>query len=172
MKLEPVYLVAPKEEPRTMPSRRAFLMTGIAFAAGAAAGGACGYSLGAAGAGPSASAESDARDEPGPDLEPTGDAQLDELRRFAVHAPLDELFAKGQQFLAAQFIDYRTDPVLWIGVSRLSNEIVTNPARRVDQRLIAVVIQNIRVLEPPEELGLAERIPALMSRRDEEKGRK
>jgi hypothetical protein len=42
MRLDPIYLVAPKPNPPSMPTRRAFLVAGATFTLGAAVGGACG----------------------------------------------------------------------------------------------------------------------------------
>ncbi|MCA8978066.1 MAG: hypothetical protein KDC98_25290 [Planctomycetes bacterium] len=171
MRLDPVYVLAPKKTPRPASTRRMFLLTGGAFVAGAAVGGACGYSMGVAASQPQ-EAPRQPEENATPEYEKSGNHELDELRRLAVKAPLDELFDKSVMFLTMQMSDYKTDPVLWYGVDRMSKEIIDNPDRKVDYMVIAVVIENIKFLEPPEKLGLRTMIPKLKLRRDEEKQRK
>lgn len=166
MKLEPVFLLAPEPAPPSMPTRRAFLLAGGMFAAGSILGGSCGYALGVS-AGRAAQEPKDAgKEAPAkPKLEPSGDVELDYWRRLAVEAPLDELFSKASEFLAAQTFDYRSDRVLWVGIDRLSAELTSNPTRRLKHTTITVLIQNIRLYDAPAELKA--RVPALMRRRDE-----
>lgn len=132
-----VYLVPPDPTPPSMPTRRAFLIAGVTFAFGAAAGGACGYSIGAAGAVDAAVADDR-------ELEPSGDADLDELRRLAVKAPIEELIEKRLVFLSCVAQDYRRDGVLWSGVERLCDSVRADigfPDRRVSARLLAQTIE-------------------------------
>jgi hypothetical protein len=137
MKLEPVYVVAQQRTQPSMPTRRAFLLAGATFTLGAAAGGACGYSLGAAGGQPESA-------RPGEEeLPPSGDRELDELRRLAVRAPLAELIEKRLDFLYSVGKDYRRDEVLWKGVERLSDAVLKDtsfPGRRLTARVIAQTI--------------------------------
>src|SRR5262245_35073736 len=117
MKLEPVFLVAPKVSAGSVPTRRAFIFAGAAFLGGAVFGTACGYSLGAA-AGPTPSPS-----EPAAPAS-TGDAKLDELRRLAVTAPIEELVAEHLDFVWWRERHYPNDAVLWQGVSRLAREVL------------------------------------------------
>lgn len=125
MKLEPVYLVAPKPKPPSVPTRRAFLIAGGTFLAGAGLGGACGYAAG------SRVGSHQITDE----LSSTGDAVLDELRRLAIKAPIAELFDKRMLFLEQVSLNYRDDKVLWQGVERLCDEIVSNPNIKARRRI-------------------------------------
>lgn len=100
------------------------------------------------------------------ELPPSGDADLDELRRLAANAPIDELCAKGALFLSYKVSRYRSDDVLWLGVDRLSREIVQNPDRQLSPALITAVIATIDSAESPPELRLRDRIPALRARRE------
>ncbi|MFO1078047.1 MAG: hypothetical protein U1E73_10045 [Planctomycetota bacterium] len=172
MKLDPVFLVAPKVAPRAMPTRRAFLLAGCTFAAGSVVGGACGYSMGVAKAPVAEPAEAGSGGNAPTKLESTGDARLDYWRDIAVNAPLDTLFGKSIDFLSVQMVEYKTDPVLWTGVDRITREVLDNPSRKVDYRVIGVAIQNIQFLKPPEGMKLADRIPKLVVRREEERKRK
>ena len=141
MKLEPVYLVAPMPVPPAVSTRRAFLMTGTAFVFGVGLGGACGYAAGAesptASAGPAGSPAAD------PLLE--GDAVLRELRRLAVDAPVEELFARRMIFLDLLSRRYGNDEVLWRGVARLCDEVLGNremQGRGAFAGWLATVIRN------------------------------
>lgn len=139
MRLEPVFLVAPAPKPPSMPTRRAFLLAGSTFTLGLGLGGACGYSLGARTVAEAA--------EPAPaevPLESSGDAQLDEMRRLAVKAPVEELFSRRLEFLDVFATYYRDDQVLWRGVARLVSHVLDNerlPGRAAAARQIAQVIE-------------------------------
>jgi hypothetical protein len=140
-----------------MPTRRAFLVAGATFTFGAALGGACGYSIGAASV--PAAAQPDPVDAP---LEPSGDADLDELRRLAVKAPIEELIEKRLWFLRSIGAVYRRDDILWEGLVRLSQAVesdVAFPDRFIAARLIA---QDVEYADPDyrskfEEIGKAMR---------------
>lgn len=137
MRLDPVFLVAPKPTPPSMPTRRAFLVAGATFSFGVAIGGACGYSVGAARAAAAAPAGE-------PELESSGDADLDELRRLAVKAPIEELIERRLTFLKCVSREYRRDPVLWTGVERLADAVESDasfPDRRLSARVIAQVME-------------------------------
>jgi len=155
MRLEPVYLVAPRERAPVMATRRAFLGMGLAFTAGTLVGGACGYSLARQQSG---SAGTTAGGDPVP---PSGDAELDELRRLAVVAPIQELLDQRLLFLMMRERTYAQDPVLWRGVARLTEHVITT-ADVVDRgQLARLLIATITKGAPPAELSLAERVPAL-----------
>lgn len=133
---EAVYLAAPKVKDAAMPTRRAFLIAGCTFSLGTAVGGACGYSLGAAAA-PSTPTVED-------ELKPSGDVELDELRRLAIKAPLEELVQKRRVFLESLTIDYRTDAILWRGVERLTTKLLEDesfPDRRIFAKFLAQTIE-------------------------------
>lgn len=133
MQLDPIYLLAPKPNPPSIPTRRAFLFAASTFALGSAVGGACGYTI-ASRPGP----------EPDAELEPSGDVELDELRRLAVKAPIAELVERRLVFLNSLSKDYRKDEVLWRGVERLCNAVLNDypiSDRRLFSRFMAQVIE-------------------------------
>jgi hypothetical protein len=169
MRLDPVYLLAPEPEPPSMPTRRAFLLIGGAFLGGTVLGGACGYTIGvaqgggeqgAAGAGPGEI-----------EWERSDDADLEELRRLAVKAPIGELMEKAVLFLATRSFSYRTDPILFRGIQRLSLEITENPQPAVDPILISGILSAIENGAPPPELNLESLVPALRRARSEARRR-
>lgn len=149
MRLDPVYLVGPKPAAPSMPTRRAFVFAGSTFAVGLSLGGACGYAMGA-GAAPVGTAPPQ---EPAPaapaapdeiELKPSGDADLDELRRLAVKAPIDELMEQRMMFVNATFMDYPTDAILWRGVERIAVHLIGGGLitdRRQFGRALASVIE-------------------------------
>lgn len=167
MKIDPIYLLAPRPQPKGMPTRRAFLLASGTFVAGTAIGGACGYSMGAAGS--TAAPQQPAAE---PELPTSGDVELDELRRLAVKAPLDELFEKAPVFLHLRVSTYKDDEILWRGVDRLSREVVENPARRVDYGIIGVMISQIEGTARPNTPSLQERVPQLRVRLQEARKRR
>jgi len=137
MRLEPVYLVAPKQKPPSIPTRRAFLLAGGTFAVGLGLGSACGYAMGS-GRGDAADASAS------PELVPSGDADLDELRRLAVKAPIEELVAKRFDFLSHLYKTYTEDEIAWQGVGRLAEAALSNtgfPDRRMFSHWLAQVIE-------------------------------
>lgn len=136
MRLDPVYVVAPRAASPSMPTRRAFLLASGTFAVGATLGGACGYAVGAHAA-PAPEPEPSAApppakpadDEP---LKPSGDVDLDEMRRLAVKAPIEELVAIRLAFVNTMFDTYPKDEVLWRGVKRLCEFVLAG--RPVDNK--------------------------------------
>lgn len=135
MRLDPVFVVAPQPAPPSMPTRRAFLLAGATFTLGAAVGGVGGYAIGSARASTVHAA--------GADLAPTGDHELDELRRLAISAPIEELIEKRLVFLRSLGMSYPRDESLWQGVVRLADALRTDPSfpdREVTARLIARTI--------------------------------
>ncbi|MBL8753297.1 MAG: hypothetical protein JNK15_08360 [Planctomycetes bacterium] len=174
MRLDNACFVLTKPKVPSMPTRRAFLIAGGMFVAGTALGGACGYSAGvAAGNGePGGAAEPNPAPAAEIKLEPSGDAELDALRRLAVQAPLDELFAKWTFFMDLRTAPYSQDVILWKGVERMTLEIVNNPDRRVDPMLIATLISTIGGTGHPDTPSLREHLPALRLRKAAEQRRK
>lgn len=132
MRLDPVFVVAPKPKPPTMPTRRAFVLAGATFTFGAVVGGACGYSVGAT------------RPAGEEELAPSGDHELDELRRLAVKAPIEELVEKRMIFLNSFTKVYPEDPYLWKGAGRLAKATIAGhmfPDRRLFARFLAQIIE-------------------------------
>ncbi len=139
MRLEPVYLVAPKPRPPSMPTRRAFLGMGLAFAVGGAIGSACGYSVGSAKA-----AEKAGGGPAGEDYPLSGNPELDELRRLAVKAPIEELMGIAMVFIRTVTQDYPEEVVAWKGVRRMGEHVLANPGvaqRRVIARFLCQGIE-------------------------------
>jgi hypothetical protein len=154
MQLDPVFVVAPRTPPPSMTNRRAFLGMGFAFVAGSAFTAAC-YSMGTAAGPPDPASPSE------DDLKPTGDNDLDELRRLAVKAPIEELVEKNVLFLMLLDRTYRSDRVLWKGASRLSRHVLSHPEAK-DRRIIAK--QLVPMIEndgPPAEFHLEQHLPEL-----------
>jgi hypothetical protein len=173
MRIDPVFLVAPPPPVPSMPTRRAFVIASSTFLAGAAVGGACGYSAGAANAATANPANAQAVDASAEqELPKSGDHELDQLRWLAVKAPLDELFAKAPVFLSTRVSTYKNDEILWKGVERMTREIVDNPGRAVDQMHIAVIIGQIEGTARPTRPSLREFVPTLRQRREEARRRK
>lgn len=143
MRLQPVYVVAPSA---SVPTRRAFLLAGGTFAAGMSLGGACGYALGArrsaAPGGDAAAADAAAIEQM---LQPSGDVELDELRRLAVKAPIEELVEARPVFLTHFSRKYRSDRILWIGVERLCEAVLARTEisnRRIAAQSIVQVVES------------------------------
>jgi hypothetical protein len=135
MRLEPVYLVGGKKKP-SMPTRRAFLMAGSTLVLGVGVWGACGYSVGLR-VGRSEAAGREAG------LPPTsGDARLDELRRLALVAPIEELAAKWLVFVDTYAQEYRDDSDLPRGVARLIDYVIQNSSLP-DRRTMALVLADV-----------------------------
>jgi len=118
----------------SVPTRRAFVIAGATFVMGAALGGTSGYSLAARGNVPPT----------GPDETHCGDEELEELRRLAVKAPMEELIERRLNFTYSTFHDYPKDPVLWQGIERLCDATLGGapmPDRRVFALALAGVIE-------------------------------
>lgn len=138
MRLDPVYVLAPKPKPPSIPTRRAFLFAGGTFLAGLSIGGACGYAAGVRSAGGSPAGEE------GPKLPPSsGDAELDELRRLALVAPIEELVANWSYFLDEFALSYRNDTHLPEGVLRLAGFVESNVDYEQRKLLARVLIDTI-----------------------------
>jgi len=125
MRLEPVYLLAPKPKPPSVPTRRAFLIAGGTFFAGIGLGGACGYAAGSARSDGNSNGDGNG-DTRSDALTPTGDANLDELRRLAMQAPIEELTGQWLPFLTLLHDTYQSDEFLWHGAKRICDEAINN----------------------------------------------
>jgi hypothetical protein len=149
MRLEPVFLVAPR--PQSAWTRRSFLFAGATFAGGAFAGSACGFAIGS-------------RRPALPMLEqpaPTGDAELDQLRALATQGSDADLVQHRLLFVASTFSHYGQDPVLWHGIARLADLVVDDaafPDRSVFARALAGVIERA---DTPNAAACRERLGAL-----------
>ncbi|MBK8100681.1 MAG: hypothetical protein IPK26_26635 [Planctomycetes bacterium] len=105
MKIDPVWLVQPRAD------RRVFLMAAGAFVLG----GAGGYGL-------------RVLQEPGTPVpqkpEKTGNPELDELRRLAVEAPIEELSTRYVEFVTRRGRAFAEDEVLVVGLRRLVRHVL------------------------------------------------
>jgi hypothetical protein len=153
MRLDPVFVVGPKPASPSMPTRRAFLFAGGTFALGVSVGGACGYAVGvsAANAGESVghsaqpSEQRPTTEQPAEaDLKPSGDLELDEMRRLAVKAPIEELIEQRLIFVDSFLRNYSNDQILWRGLGRLCDAVLAradHPDRRRTAILLAQTIE-------------------------------
>lgn len=152
MRIQPVFLVAPRDRAAAV-TRRSFLFAGATFACGASFGGACTIFAARAVALPD-----DA-------LAPTGDAELDQLRRLALEGPDEQLVQHRLLLVASTFSHYGRDPVLWHGIGRLCDHVVADadfPDRARFARALAGVIERA---EAPFASSLQQRAAALRSMR-------
>jgi hypothetical protein len=145
MRLDPVFLVEPKPAAPSMPTRRAFLLAGGTLFAGISIGGAGVYAIFAStNVGRSRTSGKIDQNPAEPDLEPSGDADLDFLRNLAVKAPIAELAHQRLMFVNATFMDYPRDPILWRGISRLCDYVLAGNQmdnRAQFARALAAVIE-------------------------------
>ena len=82
------------------------------------------------------------------ELAPSGDTELDELRRLAVKAPIEELIDRRPYFLSTQSLQYRHDQVLWKGVARLCDAVLQHNDYQNRRRAAMSLIQQIENGEP------------------------
>jgi hypothetical protein len=161
MRLDPVFLVEPKPPAPSMPTRRAFLFAGSTFAVGISIGGACGYAMGAAGRSDGPSGTGSKASDQDPPLAASGDVELDELRRLATKAPIEELAQHRVAFIREFSRRYRNDQTLWKGVERLCDEVIRRPDFP-DRRIAATVLaQTIELGESGLQQRLASKVPLL-----------
>jgi hypothetical protein len=155
MRIDAVYVLGPEPQPPSKPNRRAFLLAATAFIGGIGLGGACGYTLGASTSRASTGIDASSV------LPSSGDALLDDLRRLAVKAPIEELVQRRVDFVSLVGETYRRDEVLWQGVRRLVDHVVSNP--EMDRRRIAAraLVQLIEAAEAPFQAHLAPRLDEL-----------
>ena len=116
---EPVNQLAPQPAAPSIPTRRVFVFAGGAFVLGAALGGAGGYSTAVRRG--DGDADGGATHSGMALPEPSGDADLDELRRLALVAPIEELAKDWLYFLDVFAMEYRNDRYLPQGVIRLAD---------------------------------------------------
>ncbi len=104
--------------------------------------GAFGYSMTSA----STALEVGATDATGEDpLELTGDSDLDELRRLAIKAPIDELMNMAGTFVDCLLDTYPRDKTLWRGIERICDALMagrSSPDGRLFPRYLAQFIEN------------------------------
>lgn len=151
MRLDPVLLVAPNAPPAMLPTRRAFVLGGAMFATGLSLGGACGYAIGSQREGGAVEEE----------LAPSGDADLDELRRLAVKAPIEELVKHRTTFLRYVSRTYRRDPILWRGVGRLVEQVLSDAGSSGRPIAAQSLIQVIEFSDEGMASDLRSRLPEL-----------
>ncbi|MFN7591304.1 MAG: hypothetical protein ACK501_18530 [Planctomycetota bacterium] len=137
MRLDPVLLAAPNAPPALMPTRRAFVLGGAMFTTGLSLGGACGYAIGSRRAEPAAEVE-----------ESSGDADLDELRRLAVKAPIEELVKHDLLFITMTTRTYRRDQILWRGMVRLADRVLADASYPNRRSVARVLVQCFQRVEP------------------------
>ncbi len=117
MKLEPVYVLAPRPAAPAMPTRRAFLFAGAAFLGGAAAGSAGGWWFGTRSVPEGTGAEA----------APSADENIIWLHGLCHDAsPIDELVRRRVSLYFA-VARSGSDPILWHGFERLCREVQDNP---------------------------------------------
>jgi hypothetical protein len=146
MRFDSAVFLAPHPRASTTTTRRAFLLAGGSFILGASVGGACGYSAGVrtANIGAGAARELDLA----AGLAATGDADLDELRRLAIQAPVDELAGAYLIFIEQLRRTYSNDDYLWHGMQRLAQGIVEGQHRSWNSQVKQTVIQMIEGIKP------------------------
>jgi hypothetical protein len=120
-----------------MPTRRAFVLGGAMFTTGLSLGGACGYAIGSRRAEPAAEVE-----------ESSGDADLDELRRLAVKAPIEELVKHDLLFITMTTRTYRRDQILWRGMVRLADRVLADASYPNRRSVARVLVQCFQRVEP------------------------
>lgn len=92
---------------------------------------------------------------------PTGNAELDELRRLAVIAPLPELVELHPLFLMLRDRHYRDDEVLWQGVGRLAMAAIGEERLPLRRQIAGLTAASIDHGDPPPALGLQGLLPPL-----------
>ncbi|MBK8100684.1 MAG: hypothetical protein IPK26_26650 [Planctomycetes bacterium] len=147
MKLEPVYLVAPR------PTRRAFLLAGGAFAGGVVVGGAGGFAIGVNSVAVPTGAASG----------PTGNPELDELRRLAVSATVEELAGRRAWFVGLRNRGYPDDPILIGGLGRLADRVIADAAFPQRGLCARTLLQSFGLGAAKTDGALQRRIPALQA---------
>ena len=164
MRLDLACLVAPKPQVPSIPTRRAFLIASGTLAFGVSFGGACGYAIGVNSASSSAGAK-DVGLDLAAGLAPTGDADLDELRMWALKSPIEELESHMPIFFEQLQSTYPSDVYLWYGMERLVDRLLRGQHGSWPRLAKQVMIQTIEAIDvavmPPNALRLRERIPEI-----------
>jgi hypothetical protein len=164
MRLDLACLVAPKPQVPSIPTRRAFLFAGSTLVFGVSFGGACGYAIGVNSASSSAGAK-DAELDLAAGLAPTGDADLDELRVWALKAPIEEL--ESHILIVIEQLDstYPSDAYLWYGIERLVDRLLKGEHAAWPPLSKEFLIQTIETIDvavmPKNALRLRARIPEM-----------
>lgn len=148
-----------------MPTRRAFVIASATFAIGASIGGACGYSAGVNSAGAGSAEPKEAELDLAAGLLPTGDADLDELRGWAIKSPIEELESHIPIFLVQLEETYPRDAYLWYGMERLVGRLLRGEHAswpRLGKQFLIQTIEAIDVaVMPKNALRLRDRIPEM-----------
>lgn len=126
MKLDPVYVVAPERMPRTVPTRRAFLLAGVAGVVGAGGGYGLSQLLGRE-----------------PKTSP-GRTELDPMLRWLLtlcddSSPIEELIQYRAALLQA-LPRHKDNSSLWHGLARLAVAAETIPDDRDSRRVAAELL--------------------------------
>ncbi|MFK7742303.1 MAG: hypothetical protein AB8H80_18460 [Planctomycetota bacterium] len=75
---------------------------------------------------------------------PSGDAVLDDMRRLAIEAPIEELVSKRHDFIDLYQRSYETDRIVRHGIGRIAKETLRNdsvPERAIFARWLAQLIE-------------------------------
>jgi hypothetical protein len=135
-------------------------MTGSALVFGVS----CGYVIGANSTSSNAGAKDGGLDLAA-GLAPTGDADLDELRVWALKAPIEELESHMLVLLVQLQETYPSDVYLWHGMERLVDRLLRGEHASWPRLNKQALIQTIEVIDvavmPKNALRLRERIPEM-----------
>jgi hypothetical protein len=147
-----------------MPTRRAFLFVSSGVVFGVSFGGACGYAIGVNSASSSAVAKDGGLDLAA-GLAPTGDADLDELRGWALKSPIEELESHMPIFFEQLQSTYPSDVYLWHGMERLADRLLQGQHASWPRMAKQVMIQTIEAIDvavmPKNALRLQARLPEM-----------
>lgn len=134
MRLDAVFVLAPKPKPPSIPTRRAFLVAGCAFVGGTVVGGSAVHLLG------KAPAIQPIDRPPAPE-----DPILVWLRMLVDdRTPIGELIGSADKFVFHLDLHYHDQEDLWAGVTRLAHAIDADaslPNRRLLARMVVNVVQ-------------------------------
>ncbi|MBL8753300.1 MAG: hypothetical protein JNK15_08375 [Planctomycetes bacterium] len=95
------------------------------------------------------------------ELEATGDAVLDELRRLVRYAPIEEFLQHAPRFLATRNTSYPQDANLWMGVWRMARAVSDGRAESLDKQTLESIAAAIEGDRRPESPSLREFLPTL-----------
>ena len=94
-------------------------------------------------------------------LVPTGDADLDELRRLAVKAPIDELMNVAVAFVGNLHDLYPNDKVLWGGIDRICGALIAGHSVPDRRPLAGFIAQLIEKGDPSNTKPVLHHVPGL-----------